>query len=306
MRRLLIRPGAIGDCLCWLPTLAAFAGDECEVWASTAVLPLMGLAQCSRSLASSGFSLLSIPGLAVPERTIEALSDFDEILSWSGGNQPELQAACQRLGLPITFFQALPHPSSTEHVSDYFLRQTQGWHGLTEEPERSLEPGGRRPLLPFLQDGPPVAQALRPRVAVHPYSGSPAKNWPIERFRDLAASLTAIADVQWCASPEDPLPGDLAQSAWRFDDLRRLALALDGVSLFIGNDSGITHLAAMLGIPCVVFFGPMNPAVWLPRGASVSVVRTAEIGQPAAAIPFETAEALVHARIREIVKVSRS
>lgn len=300
MRRLLIRPGAIGDCLCWLPTLAALAGDECEVWASTAVLPLMGLAQSSRSLASSGFSLLGIPGLDVPERTVDVLRDFDEILSWSGGNQPDLQAVCQSLGLPITFFQALPDPSSSEHVSDFFLRQTRDWHGFNAEPEQSLEPGGRRPLLPFLQDAPRVAHALRPRVVFHPYSGSPAKNWPIERFRALAASLGAIADIQWCASPEDPLPGDLAQSALRFHDLRSLAIALDGASLFVGNDSGITHLAATLGIPCVVFFGPMNPAVWTPRGASVSVVRTAEIGQPAAAIPFETAEALVHSRIREL------
>ena len=45
-----------------------------------------------------------------------------------------------------------------------------------------------------------------------------------------------------------------------------LAPLLSWVSLFIGNDSGISHLAAALGVPVLAIFGPTDPAVWAPRG----------------------------------------
>ena len=47
--------------------------------------------------------------------------------------------------------------------------------------------------------------------------------------------------------------------------------AADG---FVGNDSGITHLAAALGIPAIALFGPTDPAVWGPRGENVLVIRS--------------------------------
>ncbi|MCB1102996.1 MAG: hypothetical protein KDL10_11560, partial [Kiritimatiellae bacterium] len=47
---------------------------------------------------------------------------------------------------------------------------------------------------------------------------------------------------------------------------------------YIGNDSGITHLAAACGVPTLAIFGPTDPAVWAPLGAHVTVIRT---GQPA-------------------------
>ncbi len=42
-------------------------------------------------------------------------------------------------------------------------------------------------------------------------------------------------------------------------------------SLYIGNDSGITHLAAAVGTPVLAMFGPTDPAVWAPRGPNVRV-----------------------------------
>lgn len=287
-RRLMIRPGAIGDCLCWLPVLAAIGATHAEVWAPGPVLPLLELAPCRRNLAASGFSLLGISGMEVPQETISALRGFDEILSWSGWNQPELKAACQRLDLPITFFPALPGPESTVPVSDWFLQQTERWHGLSEEPSAWRQERGRRFLLPLLgQSRHTDASRL---VVLHPFSGSPAKNWPLAHYRALAAFLQDLPipglRVQWCAGPEDPLPPDLAAGAWRFESLADLARALDGAGLFVGNDSGVTHLAAILGVPCMVFFGPMNPAVWKPRGALVRVVAGERKGMPAADIPF--------------------
>jgi heptosyltransferase-3 len=72
--------------------------------------------------------------------------------------------------------------------------------------------------------------------------------------------------VKWCAGPEDELPG-----AVRFADLYELACWLAGARIYIGNDSGPTHLAAAVGTPVVALFGPSDPAVWAPRGPRVAI-----------------------------------
>ena len=70
--------------------------------------------------------------------------------------------------------------------------------------------------------------------------------------------------VRWCAGPEEQL-----ENAVRIDNLYELARWLQTARLYIGNDSGITHLAAAVGIPVVAIFGPTDPAVWGPRGDRV-------------------------------------
>ena len=46
-----------------------------------------------------------------------------------------------------------------------------------------------------------------------------------------------------------------------------------GARLYVGNDSGITHLAAAVGAPVIALFGPTDPGIWGPRGSSVRIVR---------------------------------
>ncbi len=100
---------------------------------------------------------------------------------------------------------------------------------------------------------------------IHPFSGSAKKNWPLDRFCEVAARLSI--PVQWCAGPEEAI-----EDAVRFDNLYELARWLATARIYIGNDSGITHLAAAVGTPVVAIFGPTDPAVWAPRGERVSVV----------------------------------
>ncbi|MCC6262419.1 MAG: glycosyltransferase family 9 protein [Bryobacterales bacterium] len=287
-----------------MPALSAIGPRGAEVWAPGPVLPLLELAARRRNLASTGFSLLGIPGALFPEGLVDTLRGFDEILSWSGGNQPELKAACERLCIPVQFFEPLPRRDSAVHVSDWFLRQTRPWHGLDAEPEAWRSEGGRRFLLPALAMERTPARPLR--VVLHPFSGSARKNWPLSHYlrlaRSIAAHLGREAVIQWCAGPEDTLPEDLGCDAWRFEKLDDLARALASSALFIGNDSGITHLAAMLGIPCVVFFGPEHPRVWAPRGARVRLLEAPGGGQPASAIPFERGEAAVFSVLTDLLE----
>ena len=73
--------------------------------------------------------------------------------------------------------------------------------------------------------------------------------------------------VAWNAGPEETL-----DEAVRFDDLYELARWLGGSHVYLGNDSGITHLAAAAGARVVALFGASDPEVWAPRGDQVRVV----------------------------------
>jgi ADP-heptose:LPS heptosyltransferase len=73
--------------------------------------------------------------------------------------------------------------------------------------------------------------------------------------------------VAWCAGPEEHLEG-----AVRIENLYELAGWLRSARIYIGNDSGITHLAAAAGAKVVAIFGPSDPDVWAPRGDRVRVV----------------------------------
>ena len=67
-------------------------------------------------------------------------------------------------------------------------------------------------------------------------------------------------------------------------DLMELAQWIGRARAFIGNDSGITHLAAATGVQTIALFGTSDPGVWAPRGADVQVIRS----QPLSALRAET------------------
>jgi hypothetical protein len=250
MRRLVIRPGAIGDLIVSLPALECLRADYLEVWTATANAPLIRFADAVRSIASTGLDLLGIAE-PPPPRLIADLRGFDSIVSWYGANRPEFRELVDSLGLPFTFLPALPPQGLAIHATDIYLDQVRALAECRVDP------------VPHIS-----CDVARENFAViHPFSGSPRKNWPLENFRQLARGLERRMPVRWCAGPEDPpLAG-----AQRFDDLYELACWLAQASLYIGNDSGITHLAAAVGTPVLAIFGPTVPAVWAPRGPHVRV-----------------------------------
>lgn len=251
MRRLLIRPGAIGDFIVSLPALECLRADYTEVWCASAVVPLARFADRARGIASTGLDLLGIQ--PAEPRLIRALGEFDSIVSWYGANRPEFREAVDALGLPFHFLPALPPDGGGKHAADFYLD-----HARTLT---ACESDG----IPRI----PCTVEKRNFAAIHPFSGSAKKNWPLENFRALARGLENDMPVEWCAGPDDPpLP-----EAVRFDDLYELACWLASARLYVGNDSGITHLAAAVGTPVLALFGPTDPAVWGPRGPLVRIGR---------------------------------
>lgn len=111
-------------------------------------------------------------------------------------------------------------------------------------------------------------------IVIHPGSAEPWKRWPAERFARLADSLTeqgfevALAKG---AADGDVIADVLARqrrpaTVLRSLPARSLAALLGRARLYIGNDSGVTHLAGASGVRTIALFGPTDPTSWAPRG----------------------------------------
>jgi heptosyltransferase III len=244
VKRLIIRPGAIGDTILALPAMEWLSrGQRAEVWAPSQSLPLIRFAERTVSIAATGLDLAGVGNGPPPGRLMDRLEQFEEIYSWYGTGRPEFREVME--GLPFRYLPALPKAGGEVHAADFFAKQV----------------GAPLPSIPRIL----CAEEREDWVAIQPFSASAKKNWPLERFRELAGQLDA--PVRWCVGPEEKLEG-----AEKIEDLWELASWLARARLYIGNDSGITHLAAAVGTPVLALFGPTDARVGAPRGERVCVL----------------------------------
>lgn len=118
-------------------------------------------------------------------------------------------------------------------------------------------------------------------IVCHVGAGAEAKRWPMHRFAELAEAIRQRGNSQpmfiagEVESERMTMPDrrQFAQCGGRFiNDLQDLARLIRSASLFIGNDSGPTHLAAQMGIATIALFGPTDPDKWGPVGPAVEIL----------------------------------
>jgi heptosyltransferase-2 len=286
VRILVLRGGAIGDFLMTLPALGALRGRWPDAHIELVGYPRIACLAGDGALVDRVVSLdqaevarLFALRAELSERQARYIRSFDVIVSYlydpAGTVAENLRAAGARQVL-----YGDPRASVRHAVEQLFAPLA----ALALFPE-----GGERPRLTpggaARARGCASLRAHGERVAVlHPGSGSPRKNWPLEKFLEVAEFLrrdpglvpvfsfgeadaetrAALAARHPRAAVLEPLP------------LPELAGALAAAASYVGNDSGITHLAAAVGTPTVAVFGPSDPALWAPRGPAVAVVRSAE------------------------------
>lgn len=121
------------------------------------------------------------------------------------------------------------------------------------------------------------------RIAIHPNPETGARAWPEAKWRNLALAITAKTGFGVVLVGDESqarvLKGIAAElPAGRativgMSGFGELAKELGGCSAFVGHDSGVSHLAAALGVPCVAVWGNSNATIWQPRGAHVTVLK---------------------------------
>jgi len=196
-----------------------------------------------------------------------ALRSADAVLAFSR-SEPALSALRSRARRLLAWDPA--PPAGGPHASAWLARALAplGIDAPLEPPPLDLTEGERRQAERFARGLP------RAFVAVHPGSGSPAKNWPAGRFAEAARRLAEGQPWLFVRGPAEaslPVPeGALDARDW---PLRALAAVLSRARLFLGNDSGVAHLAAACGAPTLALFGPTDPALWSPVGPAVATLR---------------------------------
>src|SRR4051794_25380089 len=119
MRRLVIRPGAIGDVIVSLPAIEHLRCEYLEVWTTGRSVPLVRFAERVRAIADTGLNLLGVAD--APTELLRELASFDSIVSWYGSNRPEFREAVA--GLPFEFLPALPAADCPVYATDFYLQQ---------------------------------------------------------------------------------------------------------------------------------------------------------------------------------------
>jgi heptosyltransferase-3 len=121
-------------------------------------------------------------------------------------------------------------------------------------------------------------------LALHPGSGSERKNWSIENWIELAKTLlnakALFRTIIFASGEADEKEMARLRTLFEHESqvgfahglpLPQLAALLEQ-SIFLGHDSGISHLAAAAGARCLILFGPTDPKVWAPLNKDVRVL----------------------------------
>ena len=282
-RILVIRGGAIGDFVLTLPAIKLlrdhFSDAHIEILGHTHIITLAErrfYADAIRSLESAQLAgFFAKDSVLTPEWT-QYFGSFDMILSYLFDPDAIFAANLWRCGA-ANLIMGPAKLGNHEHAARQLAKPLESLGLRLEDPGARifLSEADRERVRTFLGDRAPRL------VALHPGSGSESKNWPIESWRQLGEFLfSADRHVLVIVGEADEHRARLLESAWegkpvqfvKNEMLPRVAALLEK-SLFVGHDSGISHLAAAVGARCILLFGPTDPAIWAPANESVTVLQ---------------------------------
>lgn len=277
---LVIRGGALGDFILTLPVFRALRTTFPEIHLEVLGYPklvelarLGGLVDRSERIEGVALASFFARGGELDESMQEYFSQFALIISYLYDPDGIFQSNVARCS--SAQFVVGPHrpvESQPIHATEVFLKPLESLAIFGPDPE---------PRIPL--EGLEFPETGRARLALHPGSGSPSKNWAMENWAGLVSYLVSETDwdftvvggevegeqVQRLA---DLIPMDRREVLY-CRPLAELALKLTRADLFLGHDSGISHLAAAVGLPLVVLWGSTVEEIWCPRAPRVEVLK---------------------------------
>jgi len=274
---LVIRGGAIGDFILTLPAIAAlrrqFPQAHLEVlgYPHIVQLALAGrLVDRAQPIEARGLAGFFARGGELSPELVDYFSEFEIIISYLYDPDEIFQTNVGRC-LHGQFIAAPHRPDETEklHATKVYLKPLERLAIFHADPVPHLQ------LL--------ASRITRPVLALHPGSGSENKNWPEEKWSEFLGQLVASSNLnlmlvggeaegqrlERLATALPPARIQLARSL----PLAELAGRLESCVGFVGHDSGISHLAAALGLPCLILWADTIEEIWRPQGQRLVIVR---------------------------------
>ncbi|HID94922.1 MAG TPA: glycosyltransferase family 9 protein [Candidatus Latescibacteria bacterium] len=287
-RILVIRTGAIGDLVLTLPVIgalrAAYPDAQIEVMGYPSRLSLIDgryYADRISSIDQQEIAPFFSENSSLSDRLVSYFSGFDLIVSFCVDEDGVFADNLRRTGAgQVLSLNPIPDPNCSAHIIEHLLEPIRalGVPVTETSPKIFLASEDRKFAEAFWQE-----HRLEQAVAIHPGSGSRKKRWRPERFatlsdwvmRDLEAAVILISGP----ADEDAVM-EVANriTAGRpvileTPSLVHLASIIERCGCFVGNDSGISHIAAAVGTPTVAIFGPSDAEVWGPRGDHTVILK---------------------------------
>lgn len=284
---LVIRTGAIGDTIVMSVVYQALRRHYPQAYIEALgpverlqLINTPSLINQIMSVDSPGFSGLYLEDAQLPQHLMAYFQQFDSIILYSFDPKNIFTKNLRKIGAKHVYrFDPFPPEGANIHITSYLLK-TLEILGIYEErvfPEI---------IIPKTEDHVSHSVRLRPRelrIAIHPGSGSPQKNWKTANFAELCGWMLHAyhAKIVLVAGPAETASVQIMRNrlfnrsliVLEKMPLSKIAGELRKCRVYIGNDSGISHLAAAAGIPTIVIFGPSNPHVWKPLGKHVVVLQ---------------------------------
>jgi ADP-heptose:LPS heptosyltransferase len=286
---LVVRGGAIGDFILTLPVLAAlraqFPACRLEVLGYPHIAQLAQLgrwADAIRSIEARPLAGFFARRGDLDEELADYFAGFALIVSYLYDPDDIFRENVARCS-PAQFIVGPHRPDETLrlHATEALLKPLErlAIYGADPVPRLTLEPV---PCTPASAKAASKGE-IRPTVALHPGSGSEQKNWPEPNWQELITELVAAtawnlllvggeAEANRLQRLAALVPEDRLQLAHSLP-LGEVAQRLAACRAFVGHDSGITHLAAAVGLPGLVLWGDSNETVWRPKSERMIVLR---------------------------------
>jgi len=266
---LVLFPGALGDFMCFLPTLAALRARHRGTLLLCAKPALLELIRWSDTVTAS-IDRREVADMFVADSPVsvaarQLFGGYDWAYSWTGFGAPHV---ARRLAdvtggcVQVFRFRGM---SAGEHAVDYFARCA----GVTPcSPVDAVVAEDA----PWFDGFARQYRVVNPFLLVHAGSGSAKKNWrgfstAVRECRQRYGIHTVL--LQGPAESEQGQPDYGADIVADRLSLSQVVALLRRSRCYLGNDSGISHLASATGATGVVLFGPTDPAIWAPRGARI-------------------------------------
>lgn len=284
-RILVIRGGAIGDFILTLPAIGLlrenFPETHLEVLGYRHICALAErryYADATRSIEYGPMAGFFNPRAGQDAALAEYFRSFQQIISYIY-DPDRLFATCLQQAGVKNLISASPVVGDGSHAACQLAQPLERLALFLDDPTAKIHPSPED----LAEAGRLIGSLPGPLVAIHPGSGSGKKNWPLEQWQRLLASLssnTRVGRVLVIGGESDAAQLQQIRQipSGRFTVLENLPLCTLGAilartALFAGHDSGISHLAAAAGTSCLLLFGPTDPDVWAPAGAKIHVLR---------------------------------
>jgi heptosyltransferase-2 len=288
-RVLVIRGGAIGDFILTLPALKALRGARPQAhmeilgYKHIAVLAENRFyAQAVRSIEYGPLARFFAPNSELPAELADYFASFDLIVSYLYDPDRIFEKNLRRCGVENLICGPAQIIKNAGHAARQLARPVEELGiNVVDLAER---------IFPSIEDREFAREFLasmpQPIVAIHAGSGSHQKNWPLENWIGLFSPGSRFAELKCLvviSGEADEAQTERLEREWRDQNvcfgknlpLPHLAAVLER-SIFIGHDSGISHLAAAAAANCILLFGPTDPNVWAPRNENVRVLSAPE------------------------------